>query len=1205
MTADGDERAPRRRRRSSRRAGPASELATARRSACNAAPTAGYVRYPAAPLLPRVPEPRRSTGGRTPASGRSGATASTTGLRSGASTAALPYNVALVELDAGPRLISNVLGVAPDELSRRRCGSSASRARSAPGRFLVYFARCRTAAEATVDDGRADLDRPRCVADGARVHASTTCRRRRAARDRSSRSSTSLACCVAGSDTDSARWLADWAARRDRRRRRPSIVGTPLRAPAPLAALANGTAAHALDFDDVSMRMIHPSATLVPALLAVGEPRRAERAGAPRGLCRRLRGPGPALPRSSTPSTTTGAGTPRARSAPSAPRWRPAGPCGLDEERSRHALGIAASSSASSIRKNFGSMVKPLHAGQAAFHGLQAAGLAERGFTADRSVLEGTNGFLDVFSSLDRAPRALRAPSPTGAPTSSSSPGSPSSGSPVAARSTPPRTRSSSSSSPTRSRPRTSLASSAASTGSCPNILVHHVTQSGLEGKFSMEYSLAVCLLDGRAGLAQYTRRARSRSRGSCRSWNGSTVVVDDSIPVNLAFFPSVVTVRLGTGAAHGAGRRPEGVPRAPADGCRGGAKARECCAGCPRPRPLRRARVDRVAPRGAYADVATLAALLARRAGVREVWPSTSCIAPRRALVDGLRRRSSRRRPALHPVRQRGRELRQSPSQRASSTPRRLPGVGVERSELVGAHARRTRSSTSSCTSASHSGRGRRAREHRVPRPHARVRPERRWVPGADRRRGVPAGAARVRDLLSTPRDGPRAGRRLHRRRWAGRFAQDRGCCARGASERPRHRPAACSPAVSHNDLHCVVYSSGTTGPSKGIMISNGHALTKAVEVLRICNFTSRRHPVLAASALLLDGPAARRALGRARRVEHRAARPIQCQLLLGRRAGARRDRRALRLQHPEDAGASTRAERRPGQPAALHVQRPARPRLRGALRRQARSRATGSPRPATPSTTVSTSPVVPGSCGRVSDDWEVRLGRCRRRRGAVGETGEILLRPREPASVMLGYLNKPEVTAAAFRDLWFHTGDLARRDETGYYFYQGRNKDVIRRRGQNISAWEVEEILRTHPGVADVAALAQPLGGRRRRPARRARRREEGASLDLAGSPRSASGGCRRSWCPASTSRSHELPKTPSGRVEKYKLERARAAAPRPRLRRRRRGGRCTRPSAVDRCEPLRRRLEDPVLLAAVGALGTGSASTSTASRLSSAAT
>ena len=73
-------------------------------------------------------------------------------------------------------------------------------------------------------------------------------------------------------------------------------------------------------------------------------------------------------------------------------------------------------------------------------------------------------------------------------------------------------------------------------------------------------------------------------------------------------------------------------------------------------------------------------------------------------------------------------------------------------------------------------------------------------------------------------------------------------------------------------------------------------------------------------------------------------------------------------------------------------------------------------------------------------------------RRFGQPGAVGEII------AGLMLGYLNKPEATATAFRDLWFHTGDLAQKDADGYYFYQGRNKDVIRRRGQNISAWEVE---------------------------------------------------------------------------------------------------------------------------------------------------
>ena len=215
-----------------------------------------------------------------------------------------------------------------------------------------------------------------------------------------------ISCCVAGSGSDSARVVSDWA-QETSGRRDAVIVGTALRASAPLAALANGTSAHALDFDDVSMRMIHPSATLVPALLAVGESRhlsgRQFLGGYVAGfeiqarLCRELN---PEHYDRGWHSTGTVGALGAAIAACRA--------LGLDADTSRHALGIAASS-ASSIRKNFGSMVKPLHAGQAAFHGLQAAGLAEKGFTADRSVLEGTNGFLEVFSSLERVPDLFEA----------------------------------------------------------------------------------------------------------------------------------------------------------------------------------------------------------------------------------------------------------------------------------------------------------------------------------------------------------------------------------------------------------------------------------------------------------------------------------------------------------------------------------------------------------------------------------------------------------------------------------------------------------------------------------------------------------------------------------------------------------------------------------------------------------------------------
>ena len=66
--------------------------------------------------------------------------------------------------------------------------------------------------------------------------------------------------------------------------------------------------------------------------------------------------------------------------------------------------------------------------------------------------------------------------------------------------------------------------------------------------------------------------------------------------------------------------------------------------------------------------------------------------------------------------------------------------------------------------------------------------------------------------------------------------------------------------------------------------------------------------------------------------------------------------------------------------------------------------------------------------------------------------------------------------MTAATFRNLWFHTGDLARMDADGFYYFADRKKDSIRRRGENVSSWELEQVLREHPAVEDAAAVPYP---------------------------------------------------------------------------------------------------------------------------------
>jgi crotonobetaine/carnitine-CoA ligase len=91
-------------------------------------------------------------------------------------------------------------------------------------------------------------------------------------------------------------------------------------------------------------------------------------------------------------------------------------------------------------------------------------------------------------------------------------------------------------------------------------------------------------------------------------------------------------------------------------------------------------------------------------------------------------------------------------------------------------------------------------------------------------------------------------------------------------------------------------------------------------------------------------------------------------------------------------------------------------------------------------------------------------------------GEVGEILVRPKVPFGFMTGYYAMPEKTVEAWRNLWFHTGDAGMMDESGLLTFVDRIKDCIRRRGENISAAEVEEAIAPLPGIAEVAACAVP---------------------------------------------------------------------------------------------------------------------------------
>lgn len=111
--------------------------------------------------------------------------------------------------------------------------------------------------------------------------------------------------------------------------------------------------------------------------------------------------------------------------------------------------------------------------------------------------------------------------------------------------------------------------------------------------------------------------------------------------------------------------------------------------------------------------------------------------------------------------------------------------------------------------------------------------------------------------------------------------------------------------------------------------------------------------------------------------------------------------------------------------------------------------------------------------SAGKVCDHVELRIVDEEDFELAPGEVGEIVLRGRDPWVFAQGYHDMPEATAGATRNLWFHTGDRGHVDEDGYVHFVDRTKDVIRRRGENISSYEVEQIILAHPAVLEVAAF------------------------------------------------------------------------------------------------------------------------------------
>jgi carnitine-CoA ligase len=292
-----------------------------------------------------------------------------------------------------------------------------------------------------------------------------------------------------------------------------------------------------------------------------------------------------------------------------------------------------------------------------------------------------------------------------------------------------------------------------------------------------------------------------------------------------------------------------------------------------------------------------------------------------------------------------------------------------------------------------------------------------------------------------------------------------------------PPRAPAIAPGAADPAQTLAILYTSGTTGPSKGVCCPHAQYFWWGVNGIR--NLELREGDVLSTSLPLFHT----NALG----AFHQAL-LCGCTLVAEPRFSASRfwqqliERRAtvtyllgamvpILLSRPpsvEERGHTVRCALAPGVPANLHA----------AFRERtgiALLDGYGS---------TETNFVIggcaaeqrPGSMGTVREGFVARVIDRDGKDARPGEAGELILRTQQKLAFASGYFAMPDETAAAFRDGWFHTGDRVARSADGYFRFVDRLKDTIRRRGENISSFEVEQVLLSHPDVGNAAVFPVP---------------------------------------------------------------------------------------------------------------------------------
>jgi crotonobetaine/carnitine-CoA ligase len=182
----------------------------------------------------------------------------------------------------------------------------------------------------------------------------------------------------------------------------------------------------------------------------------------------------------------------------------------------------------------------------------------------------------------------------------------------------------------------------------------------------------------------------------------------------------------------------------------------------------------------------------------------------------------------------------------------------------------------------------------------------------------------------------------------------------------------------------------------------------------------------------------------------------------------------------------------------------------------------------------------VPPGSPGKINSRYfDVRVFDENDEEVPAGTPGEIVIRPKEPFVMSMGFFNKPEKTAEAFQNCWFHTGDGGYIDKEGHFYFTDRIKDYIRRRGENVSSMEVEGAIGAHPNIKATAVIGvdTEYGGLEQEIMAYIVL-QDGAEMKPEELMKWCEGRLPYYVIPRYIEFVEDLPRTPSERVEKYKL-------------------------------------------------------------------